>query len=311
MVVLKQRMIIAAALICGAQLAAVDAKDAAPTPVIVAQLDGEPVYQNELDREIALAAPRLKMEGPLPAAVREKVLAQVIDRRLVLRYLVRDKWAVSNADIDLVVARQVKQLKQQEIAWAEHLKKQGLSEKQYRAELAWKLSWPKFLDQRLTDENLQKYFDQHRREFDGSELRVSHLLLKVPAGDAAALEMAQKQALEIRQQITTGKLSFADAAGKYSQSPTAKESGDIGWIQRHEPMPESFSQAAFALEKGAVSEPVVTAFGVHLIQAVELKPGKKFWQDCREELQTAVTLYLFRWIADKERLTAKIEPPPK
>ncbi|MCE9525651.1 MAG: peptidyl-prolyl cis-trans isomerase, partial [Planctomycetales bacterium] len=99
---------------------------------------------------------------------------------------------------------------------------------------------------------------------------------------------------------------FADAAKKHSQAPTAKDVGNIGTIRRHEPMPEDFSKAAFALKKGEVSPPVVSPFGVHLIQVQEIIPGRRTWEDCREELRPAVTLYLFRWIAEKQRKEAKI-----
>jgi len=46
---------------------------------------------------------------------------------------------------------------------------------------------------------------------------------------------------------------------------------------------------------------------VHLITVLDEKAGTKNWRDAESELQPAVTLYLFRWIADKERATAKIE----
>ena len=71
-------------------------------------------------------------------------------------------------------------------------------------------------------------------------------------------------------------------------------------------MPESFSKAAFALLDERPSEPVVTPFGVHLIRRSEIEPGKLRWQDAREELTAAVTLYLFAWAADKQRSQAKL-----
>jgi parvulin-like peptidyl-prolyl isomerase len=72
-------------------------------------------------------------------------------------------------------------------------------------------------------------------------------------------------------------------------------------------MPEAFSTAAFALDKDQVSEPVQTRFGIHLIQVVEIKPGQRTWQECRGELRSAVTQYLFRWIAGKQREMAQVE----
>jgi peptidyl-prolyl cis-trans isomerase SurA len=164
------------------------------------------------------------------------------------------------------------------------------------------------LKRHLTDANLQKYFELHRRDFDGTQLRVAHILLKLPA-DAGeeSIAAAQARAAAINEEIQAGQLAFADAAKAHSQSPTAKTGGDLGWIERHQPMPEAFSRAAFALEKGQFSEPVVSPFGVHLITVADIKPGKKTWQDAAAELRPAVTIYLFRWLADKERAKAKVE----
>ena len=71
-------------------------------------------------------------------------------------------------------------------------------------------------------------------------------------------------------------------------------------------MPEAFSQAAFALQAGEISQPVATTFGVHLIQVTEVKPGQRTWQDAAGELKPAMTVYLFRWLADKERMAAQV-----
>jgi hypothetical protein len=46
---------------------------------------------------------------------------------------------------------------------------------------------------------------------------------------------------------------------------------------------------------------------VHLVTILDEKPGERTWQQAEAELRPAVTLYLFRWLADKERAGAKIE----
>jgi parvulin-like peptidyl-prolyl isomerase len=276
----------------------------------VATLNDEPIGSAELEREVALALRGEKVTGDALAALRKQALEQVIDRHLVLRYLEANKQAASKEDVDFALARLVRQLKAKEAQLADHLKAIGMTEAELRQELLWKISWSRYVDARATDENLQKYFERNRREFDGTELKVAHILLAVAAGDSAKLEEALKQAATIRAEIVGGKITFAEAAKKYSQAPTAKDGGNIGGIHRREPMPEEFSSAAFALEKGDISQPVVTAFGVHLIQVLDVVPGKLTWEDCRGELRPAVTLYLFRWIAERERKTAKISYIP-
>ncbi|MGI8980086.1 MAG: peptidylprolyl isomerase [Pirellulaceae bacterium] len=287
-----------------------DEKPAAGPKHAAATVDNEAIGAAEVAREIALALKGQKLAGEALARLRKHALEQVIDRHLVLRYLQTNKQAASKEDVDFALARLVRQLKAKDTLLAAHLKTIGMTEAELRQELLWKISWAGYVEARTTDENLKKYFDMHRADFDATELKVAHILLTVPAGDDAKLQAALQTAAAIREEITTSKTTFADAAKKHSQAPTAKDGGNIGGIRRHEPMPEEFSRAAFALKKGEVSQPVVTAFGVHLIQVQDIIPGQRTWEDCREELRPAVTLYLFRWIAEKERKGAKITYSP-
>ena len=75
--------------------------------------------------------------------------------------------------------------------------------------------------------------------------------------------------------ILSGKISFAEAAAKYSAGPSGKQGGRLGQIARHGPMSETFSRAAFALEVGQISPPTPTPFGVDLIRCDGIKPGGK------------------------------------
>jgi parvulin-like peptidyl-prolyl isomerase len=75
-------------------------------------------------------------------------------------------------------------------------------------------------------------------------------------------------------------------------------------------MPEVFSATAFALDPGEISQPVVSPFGVHLIKCLAIKPGEQTWQDVRGDLYQAVSRYLFRWAAERQRPLATIEIAP-
>jgi parvulin-like peptidyl-prolyl isomerase len=275
--------------------------------VQVATIDGEPVFATEVERELAQAYGTRKLEGDERRTLLARARDQVIDRRLVLRKLIQQGDVASPADIDHALAKLEKQVTDQGVALNEHYLQLGATRDDVKQALQWKLSWQKYLAKHLTDANLQTYFERHRRDFDGTELKVAHLLIKPAGRDGEAGAAAVKQAEQLRQSITGGKLSFAEAAKQHSAGPSAKDGGDIGWIQRREPMPEAFSAVAFALKPGEVSPPVTTTFGVHLIQVQEVKAGTKTWQDAADQLKPAVTLYLFRWLADKERVTAKVE----
>ena len=82
---------------------------------------------------------------------------------------------------------------------------------------------------------------------------------------------------------------------------------DLGFISRHGQMVEPFAAAAFALQQDEISPPVVTPFGVHLIQCVEVKAGNKQWTDVADQLRSVLIQQGFQKIAAAQRPRAKIE----
>ncbi|MBL8827467.1 MAG: peptidylprolyl isomerase [Planctomycetaceae bacterium] len=174
-------------------------------------------------------------------------------------------------------------------------------------EKPWEARWVRYLAERITDDDVRKFFEQHKRDFDGTELRVSHVLFKVDDTTPAALTVAIERAKQIRGEIVGGKLTFAAAAAKHSAGPSRDRGGDLGFIQRRGPMAESFSRAAFALEPGAISEPVVSPFGVHLIQVTEVKPGRLLWTEASREVREVMAAQLLRTLADEMRPQVTIE----
>ena len=300
------------------------ANEAQPPAVdtrVAAKVEGQPITVGEVLREVERVVGRQATAPDLALVLRAEALAKLVDRQLILRNLERSKLAASTAEVDLMVSRLQGRLEPRRITLAQHLTSLGLDEGAWRRQIAWQVSWERYLERYLTDENLARYFAQHIREFDGSRLRVAHILFAAPQVDPQpdstpeqrwwarhrALEQTIAAARAVRAEIQAGRLSFADAARKHSVAPTGAEGGDIGWIGRREPMPESFSRAAFSLEKGGVSEPVVTAFGVHVIQFLDAMPGDKKWQDVRGDVEAEVTRYLFDWLAEKERSKSAIE----
>jgi parvulin-like peptidyl-prolyl isomerase len=261
----------------------------------------------EVDRQVQRAMEQHPLDGERLRALQARTLAVLIDRELILAYLTEHKLSASTADVDLSVSRMEKTLAQQEVPLADYLHRAGMDEGQFRRNWLWRLSWQRYLQRYMTDENLQRYFDKHRPHYDGTQVRVAHILLKPADSSDASREAIDRQAELIRRQINDKELTFEQAAQQHSSAPTAGQGGDVGWISRHSPMPEAFSKAAFDLPVGGVSNPVETAAGVHLIKVLEVKPGQQTWQQVREQLTRDVTAYLFRWTADQQRTKTRIQ----
>ncbi len=278
---------------------------------VAATVDGQPIYADQVDRQIERVLEGRHVEPTVLDKLRRATLQQLIDRLLVQQYLARSSHGASDAQVDRAVRRLQRLADQQQVPWSQYLQGEGLDESQLRDRLAWEIGWKQFVRQQATDENLQRYFDQHRARFDGRTVRTAHILFRVdaPPGDVR-WEQAVEQARQLRQAIVEGKLSFAAAAAEHSQAPTADQAGELGWIERHGPMPEAFTAAAFALEVGQLSEPVITSFGVHLIQCLDIRPGDKTWQQARDDLLQSVKQHLYRWAADRQRQQVPIKIHP-
>lgn len=97
-----------------------------------------------------------------------------------------------------------------------------------------------------------------------TEIHARHILIKTSPimTDVAATQELQ----QIAAGINSGKISFADAAKKYSQDPgSASKGGDLGWTNPNSFDP-AFRDALFKLQKNQISAPVHSSFGWHLIE---------------------------------------------
>ena len=275
---------------------------------VAARVDGQPIRTVRLEHELKRLQRTRTVRKPAQAALQAQLLDQVVNQLLILGYLEYTKQGARSVEVDLAVENLQQRIEQQEETLDQYLQKQGLSQLELRQKISWQISWSRYLNRYLTEKNYQSYFDEHRRDFDGTQLRVAHVLLPLGKQVNAETVQRQEQAIkEIREQIVSGKLTFAEAAKQFSQSPTAPQGGDLGWIERREPMSEEFSAAAFQLKKGEVSLPVRSPFGFHLITCRESKVGEKQWQQVREPLRKAITGYLFEWTAQQQRKRVGLE----
>jgi peptidyl-prolyl cis-trans isomerase SurA len=117
------------------------------------------------------------------------------------------------------------------------------------------------------------------------QTRAQHILLRPSAQLTQAAAMAQL--VDFKKRIQAGTASFASLARQYSQDSSAAQGGDLGWANPGMFVPE-FEEVMNQLAEGEVSAPLVSRFGLHLIQVVErrrvdLNP-KELRESVRNEL---------------------------
>ena len=147
----------------------------------------------------------------------------------------------------------------------------------------------------ITDEEIEQYFEDNKDLYGQEEQVVaSHILLE-----------DEETAKEVLEKVKAGE-DFAELAKEYSTDTATKEDGgDLGYISRNQ-MDEAFEEAAFALEKEAVSDIVETDEGYHIIKVTNKVPAEEaVYEDVKEEvyvdlLESRVSEEYATWVTEKQ-----------
>ena len=129
--------------------------------------------------------------------------------------------------------------------------------------------------ERTTEEKVKTYYDDHKVQYARPQVKASHILVK----DEALVK-------EIKGKLDGGE-DFSTLAKAHSMDPGSKDNGgSLGWFKKAD-MVGPFADAAFASEKGTVTEPVQTRFGWHIIK-VEDKRDEIPLDEVREQIEGAL-----------------------
>lgn len=118
-----------------------------------------------------------------------------------------------------------------------------------------------------------------------TETRARHVLLRTSPQLSA--DVAARRLADYRRQIEAGTRSFEDIARQYSEDGSAAAGGELGWAAPGVMVPE-FESAMNALPVGGLSAPVVSRFGVHLIQVLERRKVVLEIKQLREQARNAL-----------------------
>jgi foldase protein PrsA len=218
----------------------------------VATVNGEPISNSAFEQKLE-ANP-----------VARNILQQMVQEMLIDQYAKNNNITVTDAEID----QRENDLKANfpNGSWDEMLKARNLTEAEVKSALKEQIILDKALqkDVTITPTQIKDYFTKNHAAFDKPEqVQARHIL--VP--DLAT-------ANKIEAQLKQNPNSFADLAKQYSTDPGSKEKGgDLGWFRRGQMVP-AFDKVAFTLPVNAISEPVKSPFGYHIIQVLGKQPGQ-------------------------------------
>jgi peptidyl-prolyl cis-trans isomerase D len=128
----------------------------------------------------------------------------------------------------------------------------------------------------VSEEDVLTYFDLNKQDFaTPKKVKARHILFEVgPDAEPEVIEEARKKATDVLAQAKSGK-DFAKLAEKYSDDPGSREKGgDLGFFTKDR-MVKPFSEAAFSMKTGEISDLVRSPFGWHIIKIEAIQEAKK------------------------------------
>ncbi|KQY97404.1 hypothetical protein ASD45_22290 [Pseudolabrys sp. Root1462] len=256
-----------------ASLQAQDAKDP-----VVATVNGTPIHQSDL----AVAEEEAGQLPPMSEDAKKDYLVQFMADAILITKAAEDK-KVSN---DETFKRKL-----------EFARKKLLMEA-LLAQVAKEAS---------TDAAMHKVFDDAVAKLPAEEeVKASHILIRVPAGDDKASAAAEDKIKAVIARLNKGE-DFAKVADEVTEDPSGKgKGGDLGYFTKDQMVPE-FANVAFALDKGKISGPVKTQFGWHVIKVTDKreKPKPSF-EDVKPQVEQFVARKAQADFVTKLRADAKI-----
>lgn len=244
--------------------------DVKPGNPVVATVDGKDISRVDVFRYIKMMPANIQQLPP--TAVYPLALEQVINTRVV-----QNKAEGSDLENDPEVQAQIAMAKQQIIR---------------------SIYVQREVDKKISDSEVKaKYEETVGKSPDVEELKAAHILVAEKAD-------AEKLIKELK-----GGADFAKLAAENSGDPGNKDKGgELGWFAKADMVP-AFSEAAFNIKKGEISdEPVQTQFGWHVIKVEDRRTrAKPTLEEVKPMLMTELRREKLEGMLEKWREAAKIE----
>lgn len=164
---------------------------------------------------------------------------------------------------------------------------------------------------KISEDEIEKYYDENKDEFYVDEVEASHILIKTTDDDGNALSddkkaEAKKKAEEILARAKSGE-EFSALAKEYSEDTgSATNGGDLGFFGKGQ-MVQPFEDAAFALKVGEISDIVESDYGYHIIKVTDKVDEQKPLEDVKETIETTLMTEKYNAQVEKLKKDSKVE----
>lgn len=237
-----------------------------------------PVYEQTRGRQLSTD------EVSQIAALRRKILDQLIDDILIQQDSERYKMKVTDAEVETQIKEFVAKRKLTEDEFKKQLALQRMTLEDFAGNMRRDMIRHRLIGGVVnskvvvTDSEVEQRYNERKAEFSKDSM-VQLAIILVPSSMSP---------VELKNEIESGRMTFAEAANKYSQGPGVGHGGDIGFIAWKDLAPE-WSAALAGLKPGGITPPVRVQDFAGLLQVISLKEGEELpLESVREQIYNSL-----------------------
>ncbi len=242
---------------------------ALPADSIVAVVNGDAITSGDVENRARLFAVSsgIPLNPDALARLRPQIVKQLIDERLRLQEMQQRKVVVPDTDVAKAIGRIEQRNNMPSGALAQTLASKGIAARTLIDELRVQLGWLEVVRQvmgnatNVSDADIAERVRQLQQERGQPEYQVGEIF--IPVDDPAKAADAQRFADTVIAQLRAG-APFPVIAAQFSQSQTALEGGDLGWVHPDQLDP-AVAQVAAEMPPGAVSNPIPVPGGITIV----------------------------------------------
>ncbi len=210
-----------------------------------------------------------------------EILQNLVDERLYVQEAGRLNLKVKDEELDKAFETISKQNGMEKEQLEAFLEKQGVPKASLLEQLRNQILWSKIVAQKIrprvsvSDTEIKEAAEHMKTEAGVTEVMISEIALPIPTPTDEP--KVKKLAYDLIEQISSGKISFEEAATRYSRSKTALDGGRVGWVQENRMSP-AVAQRLQTMQNNQIAEPLHMNNGYYIVKL----------QDRRQALAPAV-----------------------
>ena len=253
---------------------------------VVAVVNDDIISGSELDTRLGRVREQLRQSGtapPPPDALRRQVLERLILRRLQLQIARNSGMRVDDESLNRTILRIAEQNELTLREFRDAVERDGHDFARFREEIRDDILIAEVRRRRVENQinisqrDIDDYIsmmESRGTEADRHRYRIGHILIAVPDGASSEeIDEARGRAERVLEELRAG-ADFANMAVTHSDGQKALEGGDLGWRLASD-LPTMLADAVLRLDTGAVSEPVRSASGFHLVKLVDRQGSQR------------------------------------